>query len=217
MICGNCKARTDDKQEVKDCFKYGRGVHQVGSDPYGTRPLLQSVPAPVTREPEPSSVYTPPQRYERPKPPPLKFPLEMLEGVDNGYYAARLDDNDPYRFFRVSRPKSGKYAGCIKVQTLHSEKLDTFLIRYRSDKHYIVPHRRADYEEPFIVVIADQKHCAQKFGEEIGRCCRCYKQLTDDRSLYYGIGPECEKYWPHILDMVDEEKGEYAGPSGISA
>jgi hypothetical protein len=30
-----------------------------------------------------------------------------------------------------------------------------------------------------------------KYGQEIGRCCRCNRRLTDETSRELGIGPEC--------------------------
>ena len=237
MICGNCKARTSDKEEVKACFQHGPSVHRTPGPvvtqpppekrPFSTFQHMQPVPTQAEkfgeRYVEPTQ-ETYAQRYDRrTKSPDLAFPAAMAwkiplsPSTGIGYFAARVDDNQPFEFFRVKQPKKGKYAGALVVQTIHGDKLEMFLIIRKDGSHWAVEHKRARFEDALTMVVVDPRHAAQKFGEIKQRCCNCGKGLTDDRSLWYGIGPECEQYRDDIISSVIEEKGEYAGPQGISA
>jgi hypothetical protein len=40
-------------------------------------------------------------------------------------------------------------------------------------------------------------------------CSKCGKKLTHGRSRYYGIGPECEEFWPEVINFINETKGVY--------
>ena len=213
MICGNCKARTSDKEEVRACFEHGPSVHRTPG------PVVQAVP-PLHPEPESQETYA--QRYDRrTKSPDLAFPAAMawkiMEEGKQSYYAARVDDNSPYEFFRISRPVKGKWAGVLKIQTIHGDKLEMFLVIRPDGSHWAVEHKRTRFEEALTMVVVDPRYAQKKFGEIKRRCCNCGKGLTDDRSLWYGIGPECEQFRQDIIALVIDEKGEYAGPQGISA
>lgn len=234
MICGNCKRKGDfTRDEVRDCFDGDPDAHTRVSAPVG-QTNLQAVPPyqpPPQQRPfstfqhmQPAETHSNEERFvdryqshKKLPVPPYKWPVELLEKVPDGYYAARLDDNDPYEFYRVSRPKKNKYAGCIKIQTQHGENWKILAVRWRDGNLWMLPYERGRFEEPFLMVLADHKHCQKLYAEKSDHCGRCNKALTDDRSLYYGIGPECEKYMPEYFAMIDDEKGVYSGPSGISA
>lgn len=135
-----------------------------------------------------------------------KIPMEMLLKIEPGFYAVREDESVPFRFYRISRPKSGKFRGAFKVQSQHSEKYNLVLSVWPSGN---LTWYNLLAENDLFIVAVNQKACALAYGQEIGRCCRCNKALTDERSRWYGIGPECEQVWPHILDMVADQKGAY--------
>jgi len=133
-------------------------------------------------------------------------PMEFLLKLSDGYYAARQDANYPYSFFRISRPKSGKYKDVFKVQTQHGDDLRLMLVVWPSGQVRVynkVP------EQDLLLVAVDPNGASMAYAEEIGNCMRCNKDLTDERSRFYGIGPECEKYWPHIIPLVEERKGPF--------
>lgn len=135
-----------------------------------------------------------------------KIPLEMLKGIQPGYYAMQ-SPGKPYRFYRVSVPKTGKYKGMMKVQSQHSEKYNIVLtVNLNTDSLYWY---NMTCEEDIMILAVNQKACAVEYGQYIGRCCRCNKELTDERSRYFGIGPECEQHWPSVINMVTESKGEF--------
>ena len=138
----------------------------------------------------------------------LKVPLGYLKDIRDGYYAARRDDTEELKFLRVSRPKRGIYAGCLKVQSQHGPNLMPMLYVRPNDEIVVQDWR---YEEALLLVAVDQRGCAMTYAEEIGNCMRCNCDLTDERSRWYGIGPECEKHWPEMINLVADKKGHYHG------
>lgn len=135
-----------------------------------------------------------------------KIPLAMLHDVPDGYYATRQDSTRPYTFFRISRPKSGNFKGALKIQTQHGPDYKLALVVYPGDRVY---WSNMAVEDDLLLVVVDKNGCAIAYAEKIGRCMRCNTELTDERSRWYGIGPECEKHWPHMIDLINDRKGEY--------
>lgn len=67
---------------------------------------------------------------------------------------------------------------------------------------------RGEFESLFPMLLANPKVWAVVFGQQIGRCGRCGKTLTDDVSRAAGIGPECVKkdhdgYWSSFGKKVN--------------
>lgn len=191
--CAHCKRTHPTAQQVKDCaFRMARGaMHQQ---------RVQQVANTRTALP-----------IENPWP--LKTPRAMVEAMRDGRYAAaeqgyRGDDFDHYTFIRVSRPTTGKRKGCLVLQTQHSEAYSPFLTIYPSGKAYFYKNSNR-LDMALLMIAADPFTTAMNYGRLIGRCSRCGKTLTDERSRYYGIGPECEKHWPEIINYVNETKGVF--------
>lgn len=136
--------------------------------------------------------------------PKVKMVLGLIDLVPNGYYAAQMEEGAKIYFLRLSRPKSGRFAGAIKVQTIHGETLkEAFVVwpsrrvsKYTNDPHFI---------DHLLLLMTNSRSAARLYSKEIGRCCRCNMRLTDDRSRHYGIGPICDGIWTWIIDEVDEE------------
>jgi hypothetical protein len=138
----------------------------------------------------------------QPKPGSKKdFAVQMLRDIEDGRYAVDPAGGDNYTFIRVSRPKHGKHRGAIKVQTQHSDDLITRVLIYPSG---MVVWRMESLVELILIIAVNKTACSVAYGRKIGRCCRCGKTLTDERSRHYGIGPECEQHWPHIIEEVDQ-------------
>ncbi len=136
--------------------------------------------------------------------PRIRMVSGMLDGIPDGYYAVRPDSTVNYTFIRISRPKSGRLKGCIKVQTQHSDDLILRAVRYGSGR--LALNTNTIVESLMLLVVGHQS-AAMVYGQEIGKCCRCNKALTDDRSRHYGIGPDCEQVWTWVIDLVDERVG----------
>lgn len=128
-------------------------------------------------------------------------PKFLLDRVPDGRYAVPGRGSDTLVFLRVSRPKRGSYKDTIKIQEQIAETLKTVYTVWPSGKisryvHWI--------DGSLISLVANYKFAAALYGQEIEQCCRCGVTLTDERSRKYGIGPECEKHWPWVIEEVDE-------------
>jgi hypothetical protein len=138
--------------------------------------------------------------------PKLAFVDGLIDFIDSGYYAVRRQEGDPITFMRIARPKTGKAAGAIKVQTQHGPALETRAIKWPSGRWSVFTDTILDST---MLLVADTQTAAMLYAEKIGRCMRCNTELTDDRSRHYGIGPDCEKVWTWVIPRVDEERGAY--------
>lgn len=146
-----------------------------------------------------------------PEPPPVtgatnksKVPMMLLDGVPEGRYAVRVEEGSPWTFLRLSRPNRGRYKGTTKVQTQHGPNYDLAWVAWPSGRISVYKYT---VEEAILLTIANYREAARQYGRELGRCSRCGLELTDERSRHYSIGPECEKYWPWMIEQVDEEYG----------
>jgi hypothetical protein len=145
--------------------------------------------------------------------PRTNVPLPMLDATPDGYFAVRLDDNDPYRFIRIKRPIQRKnvrtkWVGCIHVQSQHSDLLKSILLYAPLGARPGMPDEwlwvlRPDWERHIILALVDPMGAGLAYARELQHCCRCGKALTDIRSRHYGIGPDCEKLWPEHIEYVD--------------
>jgi hypothetical protein len=146
-----------------------------------------------------------PPKQERTVSSETKIPLKLLEAVPDGYYAVQRDDSIPTGFYRVSRPKTGIYQGAIKIQSQHGPNWVVDMT-VRGDAANIYDRRS---QEDLLMLVVDPNGCTMEYAKKIGKCGRCNTALTDERSRYYGIGPECEKHWPHIIQLVDDRRGPF--------
>ena len=152
---------------------------------------------------------------------PTKVPLMMLDVIPSGYYAVRPDTETPYVFMRLSRPTFGKRKGLVIVQTQHSEQLiDRWIwnpanpdpatnVRTWQNWRNTFPGGQS-IEDLILLMIVDARKAGREYASEIGRCHFCGKKLTDERSRWYGFGPECEKGAEGEKDEIDDEnEGTY--------
>lgn len=100
--------------------------------------------------------------------------------VKQGYYAIVSPYDSILKFFQVRTPNKGKWAGYVFVSTVSGEnKLN---IRDQATREAIL-------EE----IAKNPIEALKRFGQEIGECGHCRKQLTDAESRTFGIGPVCRK------------------------
>ena len=143
----------------------------------------------------------------------LKTPRAMIEAMRDGYYAVSPEggnDFDSHVFIRVSRPKRGRNNGCLVIQTQHSDNLHPFLVIYPSGRALLY-QRKDRVDMSLLMIAADPYTPAIQYSKLHKVCCRCHKKLTDERSRWYGIGPECEGYWPEIINTINNSD---RGPFG---
>lgn len=131
-------------------------------------------------------------------------PVPLLEMVPHGYYATQLEEDADVTFLRVKKPTMWDERKGIKliVQTQHGERLEDAFVVYNDGRVDVL---KVSVEEAINLLISDQYGAARRYAKLISRCCRCNKELTDDRSRKYGIGPECEKHMRWMIDLVDME------------
>jgi len=133
--------------------------------------------------------------------------LTMIEGmmdlVPDGFYAAQADVGGHVDFLKVKRPTSGRFKDTIKISTQHSEVWRERIVKWPSGQWSIYDNAVIDM---LMLVIADHKTCARRYAIELQRCCCCGKELTDDRSRHYLIGPVCDKKeaWSIEIERVDD-------------
>lgn len=133
----------------------------------------------------------------------------MLLGTKDGRYAVKMTPSDPFKFIRLSRPKNGKARGYLKIQSQHADRLASVglvAVNRDSSKRFIYAPSYIPYLR---MLVCDPTTAAMDYGRELKRCSRCGIDLTDDRSRWFNIGPECEKYWPEIIAIVTEKRGPY--------
>ena len=104
---------------------------------------------------------------------------EELEAivVPAGRYALRGADG-VVKFYRLDRPTQGKWAGYTFLKAQASD--DLYPIRNRAEKERIIAEIGRDVES-----------AERLYGQELGKCSRCGRTLTDETSRAYGIGPDC--------------------------
>lgn len=150
------------------------------------------------------------QRSKRVTDPRMKLIEGMIDMIPEGYYATAADGEgahvDFVRITRVTKPTRKYPVGTLKIQTQHSDLWQVALVHWPSGywsiyKPSVIPM--------VLLVIADYKTCARRYAIELQSCMRCNKQLTDDRSRHYLVGPECENKhhftWP--IAYADEQNG----------
>jgi hypothetical protein len=141
--------------------------------------------------------------------PEVKMVKGLLPFVPEAYYCVDTPNHGTI-FLRVSHPKKNRLAGAIKVQSQHSDQLHDFSVLWPSGQmtHRTYPDKAI---ETLLALVADHQSACLRYAEKINKCCCCNKPLTDERSRYYGIGPDCEQkgYMAWVIDRVEEHKGVY--------
>jgi len=160
------------------------------------------------------------RRAARPVDPRHAMIAGLLTMVPDGYYAVHEYEGGPIDFMRVSRPKKNKYAGAIKVQTVMGSWMN---VRLKGEPDAAlwpsgslsVYDRSGRVEDRLLLLVADAQGAARRYAKKLGHCCRCNASLTDEKSRHYGIGPECVKHWPHIVEQVDMEDAIAAAEAAL--
>ena len=143
------------------------------------------------------------------------FPAELLFDMREGNYAVTLPDRDKLTFVRLNFVKPyrdgrvRKYQGCAVLSTQHGEqRIKRFVVR-PDGKYRILSRGVSEHMAAALLglIMSDPRGSAARYGQELGHCCRCGKALTDERSRYYGIGPECERSWPDLIAEIDDMRG----------
>lgn len=159
------------------------------------------------RDPEPTPIARPVipdvRAEEKAK---LEKMSPLFQTVPDGYYAVETGDGRSLKFVRISTYRKGHpREGSRKLQTIHGPNLEDAACIWKSGKVSVWNH---DIVELSLLILSDHEGCLRRYAREIDKCCRCNTRLTDERSRRYGIGPECEKHWPWIIEAVHLEEAE---------
>lgn len=108
---------------------------------------------------------------------------QPLADVPAGYYALDTKENakNDIAFYRVDRPDEGKWAGWTFVKRIVGGRVDE-----RVPKNQVASILSR-------IEGAGISEASARYGQEIGRCGRCNRTLTNDESRQMGIGPECRR------------------------
>lgn len=157
---------------------------------------------PVTETPQPI-VQREPERFGfgRGK---LNIPAQMVQAIPTGYYAWAPDFDTPLRFVRIKHHDSGRKRGHTTVQTIHGDELKLQVDIYPNGQMQVY---RNGLDDLLTGILVDPTHAGRTYALKKGRCMRCGKELTDERSRHYGIGPICDGILPQVIDRRDEELG----------
>jgi hypothetical protein len=100
-----------------------------------------------------------------------------LPDVPSGHYAIPSTGDNDLAFYRVDRPTEGQHAGRVFVKMIVGGHPDMNV--------------RRDAIAGILARIAADPEAGPRYGQTIGRCCRCNRTLTDETSRAAGIGPDC--------------------------
>lgn len=110
----------------------------------------------------------------------VKDVVKRFESVPAGHYAVdSLTGNNDLDFFRVNRPAEGKWAGYLFLDRVIGGRPSATV-------------RGATREKALRAIMeATPEKAAIRYGQEIGQCYLCNRELTDETSRALGIGPVC--------------------------
>lgn len=112
----------------------------------------------------------------KPKEAPAAPAAPALPDVPAGRYAIRTDG--VVKFYVLDRPESGKWAGYVFLKAQASD--EKWPIKSPTAKAEILGRISEDIEGAAVL-----------YGQELGKCYRCGRALTDETSRSLGIGPDC--------------------------
>jgi hypothetical protein len=102
-----------------------------------------------------------------------------VQKVPQGNYAVVDPADQILKFYSVRCPKKGKWAGYSFMRQISGGNM---LQMTPTDRYRI-----------FVEIAKDTTGALKRYGQAIGECGHCRKQLTDQVSRQFGIGPVCRK------------------------
>ena len=57
------------------------------------------------------------------------------------------------------------------------------------------------------MIFTDHQYAAQVYSERFAECSNCGRELTDDKSRYYGLGSDCITRREDIVSYVNRTRG----------
>lgn len=161
--CGNCKNTHNSVEEVRGCYAGVNAPSNSGNDTFAKRTPAWTPDAgtPVDR---------------------IRDYAQRLPNVKTMHYAVLVESpgsgEKVWRFFRVDRPQTGRWAGY------------TFVKRQAGDEEYPVKNLSA-VADILKEISFDPQSAAENYGLQLGKCGCCQRTLTNPDSIKRGIGPIC--------------------------
>lgn len=187
MICGSCKQQHATVAEVRSCYASVPSLNRSESALWQGQESMPLSMTPGFNPETPGREYDarvaasdlPPVRQSGRYQPILARDWPHLQ---EGYYAVpSLTGKNDLDFFRVDMPSKGKWAGRVFLNRIVGGSMDGLRAPYATRRKWL------DHLDGYKAVLEAQK----RFGQEIGKCGRCGRPLTDDASRALGIGPVC--------------------------
>lgn len=175
--CGRCTRTHSSVEDVRACYAAPQAASLVQSGSLELEPVR-----PSTNE---------------------ALIVGLMPQVPDGYYAVQRDTSAQMVFMRLSQVKvdsRSRLAGCRKVQTIHGPNLELAWALFPDGRAR--SYTRLPIEESLLLLLANYQAAAKRYAKEIGKCARCNTRLTSDWRKH-GIGPECVKHWPFMLEEED--------------
>lgn len=178
--CGNCKAPSATVTHIRQCYQSryaGRTAQRYSFSQGESYPASATSVATIDRPSQPvaqpgaawgivNELRKQVTQYLAPKP----------SGDRVGYFAINVVDGlggAPVKFYRV-KAKGGR----------------VYVDAQASDEYHAL-RSPGSLKMVLSAILADPKRAAGRYADELGRCYRCGRTLTDDTSRSVGMGPEC--------------------------
>jgi hypothetical protein len=100
---------------------------------------------------------------------------------DGGYAVESVTGNNDLDFYWVETPTEGKWEG------------HTFVKRVIGGHRNISVRREEVHQALDLIKRSGIEESGHLFSQELGRCRKCFKHLTDELSRELGIGPWCRR------------------------
>lgn len=148
---------------------------------------------------------------ETPKTTKTDMILALLSDVPTGYFAVQRSEGERIHFLRIKRPVHGRLRDTTTIQSQHGPSLENRWVHWPSGKVSNYGYPYGSLEDVILGLIADWRGATKRYAEKMKKCGRCNTSLTDPRSRFYLIGPECETKhgWSWWIDEVAERMGGY--------
>lgn len=152
------------------------GAKHIIEEPSVEGRVQRSAPysGPVTTAPRPDWGHVDRLRAEM-----ARRLVRKVKGGKVGHFAVRLpSDLETVKFYRVKQVVGGRWDGKVFVDAQASSEF--------------WPVKKAEtLVEVLSAILRDVPAAEKLYGNELGKCCRCNRTLTDETSRALGIGPEC--------------------------
>jgi len=202
--CGSCRQSHETVAEVKVCYASDAKTHYasgVETRTDGQRPnrfagkctmcgrWVEAETGHITKIDGKWHVFCNTGEHLHKKTAPKQV-SDRYSDIPAGHYAtASPTGHNDLDFWRVDRPTEGQWAGYTFIKRVIGGRPDV-PVKVVSAKKAALDAIRA----------AGPASASQLYGQQLGRCYRCNRHLTDETSRALGIGPDCRSQSPFHVE-----------------